>query len=45
MNNCAGCEHWVVSDVRSNWNGDEPTYIYRCDLSICKEKENESKML
>lgn len=29
---CGKCKHYVVTDSRSNWNGEPPTKIYVCDL-------------
>lgn len=39
------CKHYVICDSRSNWNGEEPTYIWGCDLRECKyeAKDNDTE--
>ena len=36
---CAKCKHYVIKDSRSNWNGEEPTYIKGCELWECDFEE------
>lgn len=38
---CKACKHYVVKDSRSNWNGEEPTMIYGCELWECEFAEKE----
>lgn len=35
MNKCLHCKHYVITDSRPNWNGEEPTYIYGCNQEEC----------
>ena len=43
MNKCKGCNHYVIKDSRSNWNGEPPTYIYGCELNECKKSDFKEK--
>lgn len=38
---CNECQHYVVKNSVSNYNGDEPTYIYGCELWDCNFMEHE----
>ena len=35
MNKCLHCKHYVITDSKPNWNGEEPTYIFGCNQEEC----------
>lgn len=38
---CSNCKHHVITDVRNDWNSEQPTYIWSCEKWECNFKPRE----